>query len=206
MIDQDLLRLESGIRSKALLRRLAVYKDLVPSPSARHAEFAQRYAERVRQASAIPAGKSLYVAGSEVDGDQLRVFSEQPIIAGPLVCQLCESDFTTEEDFVRHKLQDHAGEAEYRKRVLYLMAEAGCRPITAQEKRLMVQNFAHFKQFCHPGSSGNRFSGGEAVPRCEAANAVCAQKDYLEHRHKLSLFGAVPEERVSEHCADAASD
>ena len=70
----------------------------------------------------------------------------------------------------------------------------------------MVQNFAHFQQFCHPGSRGNRFSGGEAVPRCEAACAVCAQKDYLEHRHKLSLFGAVPEERVSEHCADAASD
>ena len=70
----------------------------------------------------------------------------------------------------------------------------------------MVQNFAHFQQFCRPGSKGNRFSGGEAVPRCEAACAVCAQKDYLEHRHKLSLFGAVPEERVSEHCADAASD
>ena len=70
----------------------------------------------------------------------------------------------------------------------------------------MVQNFAHFQQFCHPGSKGNRFSGGKAVPGCEAACVVCAQKDYLEHRHKLSLFGAVPEERVSEHCADPASD
>ena len=44
------------------------------------------------------------------------------------------------------------------------------------------------------------------MPRCEAACAVCAQKDFLEHRHKLSLFDAVPKERVSEHCADAASD
>ena len=70
----------------------------------------------------------------------------------------------------------------------------------------MVQNFALFQQFCHPGSKGNRFSGGEAVPRCEAACTVCAQKDYLEHRHKLSLFGAVPEGQVSEHCADPASD
>ena len=120
--------------------------------------------------------------------------------------QLCERDFVTEEDFARHKQQEHAGEAEYGKRVLFLMAEAGCRATSAQEKRLMVQNFAHFQQFCHPGSKGNRFSGGEAVPRCEAACVVCAQKDYLEHRHKLSLFGAVPEERVSEHCADAASD
>ena len=70
----------------------------------------------------------------------------------------------------------------------------------------MVQNFAHFQQFCHPGSKGNRFSGNEVVPRCEAACAVCAQKDYLEHRHKLSLFGAVPEERVFQHCGDSASD
>ena len=141
-----------------------------------------------------------------MQGDELRVFSERPVVTGPLVCRLCETDFVTEQDFARHKQQEHAGEQEYRKRVLYLMAEAGCRPITAQEKRLMVQNFAHFQQFCHPGSRGNCFSGGEAVPRCEAACAVCAQKDYLEHRFKLSLFGAVPEQHASERGTDAASD
>ena len=122
------------------------------------------------------------------------------------MCQLCEFDSVTEKDFARHKQQAHAGEAECRKRVLFLMAETGCRPIAAQEKRLMVQNFAHFQQFCHPGSKGNYFSGGEAVPRCEAACAVCAQKDYLEHRQKLSRFGAVPEEAGTEQRADAASD
>ena len=205
-IDQDLMMLENGIRTRDLLRRLDKYKVLVFSPSAQHEEFAEEYAERVREALAMSAGKSRYVPGIEVDGSNLRSYSASPIITGPLVCQLCESDFLTEEDFARHKEHRHAGEAEYRKRVLYLMAEAGCRPITAQEKRIMVQNFAHFQQFCHPGSKGNRFSGGEAVPRCEAACAVCAQKDYLEHRHKLSLFGAVPEERVSEHCAGPASD
>ena len=205
-IDQVLLMLESGIRTKAILRRLAAYKELVSSLSVQHKEFAQRYAERVRRASAAPAGKSCYVPGDEVEGEHLRVFSDRPVITGPLVCQLCECHFLTEEDFALHKQQDHAGEAEYRKRVLFLMAEAGCRPITAQEKRIMVQNFAHFQQFCHPGSKGNRFSGGEAVPRCEAACVVCAQKDYVEHRHKLSLFGAVPHERVSDYCADPASD
>ena len=112
----------------------------------------------------------------------------RPVVSGPLVCQFCESDFLTEEDFARHKFEHHAGEAEYRKRVLYLMAETGCRPITAQEKRIMVQNFAHFQQFCHPGSKANRFSGGQEVPRCEAACAVCAQKDYLEHRHKVNYL------------------
>ena len=69
----------------------------------------------------------------------------------------------------------------------------------------MVQNFAHFQQFCHPGSKGNRFSGVEAVPRCEAACVVCAQKDYLERRHKLSLFGALPEGGAPQP-ADSASD
>ncbi len=209
-IDQDLLLLESGIRNKAILRRLATYKELVSSRGApqpaQHREFAQRYAERVRRALAAPAGKSCYVPGGEVEGNQLRVFSNRAVMTGPLVCQLCDCDFLIEEDFARHKQCNHAGEAEYRKRVLYLMAHAGCRPITAQEKRIMVQNFAYFQQFCHPGSKANRFSGGGAVPRSEAACVVCAQKDYLEHRHKLSLFGAVPEERVFEHCADSASD
>ena len=51
-IDQDLLMLESGIRTKVLLRRLAAYKELVSSLSAQHEDFAQRYAERVRRASA----------------------------------------------------------------------------------------------------------------------------------------------------------
>ena len=171
-IDQDLLMLESGIRNRELLRRLARYKELVFTASAQKEEFVQRYAERVRQALVTPAGKLRYIPGSEVDGDKLRVFKERPIITGPLVCQLCECDFLTEEDFARHKLEHHAGEAEYRKRVLYLMAETGCRPITAQEKRIMVQNFAHFQQFCHPGSKGNYFSSGEEVCRCEA---VCAR-------------------------------
>ena len=70
----------------------------------------------------------------------------------------------------------------------------------------MVLNCAHFQQFCHPGSKGNFFSSGKEVPRCEAACAICAQKDYLEHRHKLSLFGAAPEHHGQELCSDAAGD
>ena len=69
-----------------------------------------------------------------------------------------------------------------------------------------MQTFAHLQQFCHPGTKGNRFSHVEAVPRCEAACVVCAQKNYYEHRHKLSLFGAAPETEASEHCADVTRD
>ena len=34
------------------------------------------------------------------------------------------------------------------------------------------------------------------MPRAEAACAVCACKDWLEHRHKLSLFGIPPIDSV----------
>ena len=111
------------------------------SLSAQHEEFVQRYGERGRQALVAVAGKSRDVPRSEVEGGQLRLFPERPVMTGPLVCQLCEFDFVTEEDFSRHKQQGRAG---------------------------------------------------EAVSRREAACVVCAQKDYLEHRRKLSFSGAVP--------------
>ena len=114
------------------------------------------------------------------------------MLSGPLVCQLCDADFITEREFGKHKDCEHAGEKEYRKRVLYLVSKAGCRPITGQEKRIMVQNFARFQQFSRPGAKGNYFADCEEVPRAEAGCAICSQKDWLEHRHKLGLFGCVP--------------
>ena len=169
--------LESGIRTGTILRRLGAYKEIVGSHGVSREEFVQRYAECVRQASAAPAGKGLYVPGNDVEGDQLRVFSQRPVITGPRVCQLGEHEFLREEDFARRQLYDHVGVAEYRKQVLFLMAEPGCRPIPPQEKKIMAQNIAHFQRFCHPGSRGNRFSGGQMALRCESACVVCAQKD-----------------------------
>ena len=81
---------------------------------------------------------------------------------------------------------------EYRKRVLFLMEERGTTPMTGQEKRLVVQNFAHFQQFSRPGAKSNSFVDTPPTPRREAACVVCARKDWLEHRHKLSLFGEPP--------------
>ena len=76
--------------------------------------------------------------GDEIDGDELRKFSDDPIICGPLVCQLCSKDFINEKAFADNKKNAHASETEYRKKVLYLMSQDGYRPITGQEKRLMV--------------------------------------------------------------------
>ena len=66
----------------------------------------------------------------------------------------------------------------------------------------MVQNYAHFEECSRPGSGGNYFSESDPVPRVEAACVFCAQKDWLEHRHKLSLFGSPPTDHVWEVAPD----
>ncbi|MDA8609370.1 hypothetical protein N9L19_00485, partial [bacterium] len=146
-LDQYLMLLTSGQRTISLLRRLNQYKEFIRNSSTMNTTFTQEYKERISAAFAMAAGLGTYVLGSEIDGDDLRAFSDDPIITGLLVCQLCETDSISEKSFAEHKEQAHAGESEYRMRVLYLMAEEGCRPVTAQEKRLIVQNFAHFSNF-----------------------------------------------------------
>ena len=171
-LDQDLLQLASGNRTRDLQRRLKKYQNFIAAADTANTEFALKYKERILNAATATAGVVTYVPGAEIDGDELRTFADDPIISGPLVCQLCDADFISEKSFTEHKKDCHAGECEYRKRVLYLMEEQGCRPITAQEKRIMVQNFAHFQQYCYPGAMGNYFAEGEEVPRCEAACAT----------------------------------
>ena len=157
-LDQDLLQLASGNRTRDLQRRLKKYQNFIADADTANTEFALKYKERILNAAATPAREGTYVPGSEIDGDELRTFADDPIISGPLVCQLCDADFISEKSFTEHKKQCHVDECEYRKRVLFLMAEQGCRPITGQEKRFMVQNFAHFQQYCYPGAQGNYFA------------------------------------------------
>jgi len=205
-LEQDLLILASGQRTRALLRRLKRYRDFIADPAAAKTDFCLKYKDRIKKVADTPRGPATYVPGCEITGDELRSFSDRPIISGPLVCQLCDSDFTTEKDFARHVDSAHAGLCEYRKRVLYLMAEAGPKPLTGQEKRLIVQNFARFQQYCRPCTGGNFFADAEEVPRAEAACAVCARKDWLEHRYKLSLFGDPPLAAVTQRGAQEDGD
>ena len=67
----------------------------------------------------------------------------------------------------------------------------------------MAPNFAHFQQWCFLGSMGNHFADSKAVPRAEAACVVYAQKDYFEHRHKHSLFAAIPDEALHQNADDS---
>ena len=72
-------------------------------------------------------------------------------------------------NFAAHNPKVHSSENEYRKRMLFLMEQSGSRPITGQEKRIIVQNYAHFQQSPHPGAKGYIFAPIPEEPRCEAA-------------------------------------
>ena len=85
--------------------------------------------------------------GVDLDVNCLREFSDSPLLCGPLVCQLCTAEFLYNPDFALHQTKEHAGNSKYRKRAPYLLQQRGCRPVTAQKKRLMVRNFAAFQQF-----------------------------------------------------------
>ena len=166
-----------------MLRRIRRYKTYMSHSALQGIPCVLRYKEQVLAAAAAPADQAIrsYVPGDEVGvSDSLRDFSRTPILLGPLPCQLCDDVFVDESSFASHQIKAHGGEAEYRKRVLYLLQQSGPRPITVQEKRVMVQNFAHFQEFSHPGAKSNTFVRTSEVPRCEAACVLCQQKDWLE--------------------------
>ena len=55
-LDQDLLLLASGNRTRYLQRRLKKYKDFVADAATVNTEFTQKYKERVLAAAAAPPG------------------------------------------------------------------------------------------------------------------------------------------------------
>ena len=156
------------------MRRVYRYKKLFTKAGKHDFDIIRKYKEQVFQAAAAFQGLLPYVPGDMIQGDALRSFSEAPLITGPLVCQLCtDASFLYDEDFDAHKDKVHSGENEYRKRVIFLMEQAGFRPVSGQEKRTIVQNFVHFQQFSLPGAKGNTFARILEVSRCEAACVFC---------------------------------
>ena len=69
------------------------------------------------------------MAGCDIDGDELRKFKPEPLLTAPIVCQLCNSEFTSDEDFAKHVVAGHVSMDEYRKRTIYLMGMQGPRAI-----------------------------------------------------------------------------
>ena len=78
----------------------------------------QPYKQRVLLSLADHDDTRSYVPGRDIAGDQLRVFSDVPVLSPPLVCMLCRAGFLHQGAFMRHLDDSHAGVAEYRKRCL----------------------------------------------------------------------------------------
>ena len=117
----------------------------------------------------------------------------QAVAAPMIVCLLCHEGFRSNEALDRHANVRHGGRCEYRKRVAYMMQEAGLQPMQPWHKRQMIQNHAFFSRYSIPGSNKNDWTDrfAEAVPRRQEACVVCAVKDWVEKRFPVYIF-AVP--------------
>ena len=82
-LDQDLLLLASGNRTRDLKRRLKKYQKFIADADASNTEFAQKYKERILNAAATPGVVGTYVPGSQIDGDELRTFAEYKQLVAP---------------------------------------------------------------------------------------------------------------------------
>ena len=195
-LEQDLLMANSGMRTYKVMRRIKRYRKYFDEPALQDNALVLQYRQQMDQASQTFTGCSCYVPGDTIEGDALRSFASEPVISGPIVCQLCDdASFLYDDDFAKHQRNEHCGVNEYRKRALFLQEQRGPHAITGEEKRIIVQNFAHFQQFSRPGAKSNTFARIPEVPRCEAACALCARKDFNEHRHMLNLFAQPPEDQ-----------
>ena len=108
-LEQDVLMATNGIRPRTVMQRIARYKKYMTQPAALQMDIVQKYKDEVVQAAAASWVVPPYVAGDEIQGDALRSFSGDPIITGPLVCQLCEdTSFVYDADFAAHKEKVHS--------------------------------------------------------------------------------------------------
>ena len=126
----------SGIRPRRVMERVARYKKYMTQLGAEELDVVQKYKDVVLQAAASSTAPARYVPGEEIQGDSLRAVSMEAKITGPLVCQRCDDTaFAYDADFAVHKDTVHAGENEYRKRVLFLMERSGCLLYTSPSPR-----------------------------------------------------------------------
>lgn len=129
-IEQILLQAEHLPLTKFVSKRLTRYAKHLATPAF---EPQRERLERVLSSSKCPPEP--YVPGDEITGEQLWTWRAEPVLSAPLLCQLCGSGFIDEASFRSHLQDAHAGEAEYRKRVLYLMRERGPHPLSLDRRR-----------------------------------------------------------------------
>ena len=129
----------------------------------------------------------------EVPGD-LRCFSSDPLALPPYPCRLCSANFGTEAALQGHIAAEHAGEAEYRKRTLFLESSfAGVKPVPPQIWRHCVEactedlvTGSSSWSPCSRGSQEAPLPGGDPSAAPAAWWAACEAPS-------LGLHGPVPE-------------
>ena len=70
--------------------RLQRYKKYFDEPALKDDDLVLQYKALMEEASQTFTGRCCYVPGDTIDGDALRTFASEPVISGPLVCQLCD--------------------------------------------------------------------------------------------------------------------
>ena len=143
-----------------------------------------------------PAPEPCFIPSEKVGPEtELYKWPDLSVATAPLVCQLCGAGFMDQRSFQKHVLGKHHSYAEYRKRVLFLNVQEGPRALTAAEKRHVVQSYARHETCSMVGSGHTSWPAPSTLssgifPRQQAACAVCARLDWLEHRHEFKLFAA----------------
>ena len=114
----------------------------------------------------------------------------QAIASAPVVCELCHVGLSDWSALAHHCEQFHFSLAEARKVVFHKASKMGVAPLLPWVKRQRLMGFAFFRRFSVPCSFNDwtHRTLEEYRPRCEKACAVCAIKDWVEHRAKVYLF------------------
>ena len=105
---------------------------------------------------------------------------------------MCGAGFLSWQALIRHCESKHGDYAEYRKHLFWRADSLGFLPLLPWHKRHMLANFSFFQCFSVPESGGIQWTEQQsiqtAVPRQEIACAVCARKDWIEHRYRVYLW------------------
>ena len=138
------------------------------------------------------------VEGTYTEPPHVPETAGQAIATPPVVCELCHKGFRCKEDLHSHCKFVHGDFVEYRKHVFWKAQKHGLYPLEWWQKRSILGAHAFFQRFSIPGANVNDFCRriDEAVPRRMEACAICAVKDWIEHRTPVYLF-AKPDGRRS---------
>ena len=92
-LEQDILLAKKfgvRVRKSRLSQRVERYKKYMTQLGADTLDVVKKYKQQVLEAAACMSAPSSYVPGADIVGDSLRSIRQEPVISGPLVCQLCD--------------------------------------------------------------------------------------------------------------------